>query len=98
LSAVRAGAAEPIKIGHVGVISGVPASLREGGLKAMQVFEKQVNEEGCILGRPVKLISRDTPAKPANAVTQLRKLILEDEVDFVLTTDTSAVILAETLM
>jgi len=85
----------PIKIAHLGVITGLMSSYGGGGLNGLKVFVKQVNEDGGILGREVVLLSRDTGGRPENAVKEMKRAVLEDKVNFIITTDTSGVILAE---
>lgn len=84
----------PIKVAHVGATSGIFSSLGIGGKQAMEIWESQVNAKGGILGRPVKVIYYDTTAKPANGIEMLKKAVYEDKVDFIISTDSSGVVLA----
>jgi branched-chain amino acid transport system substrate-binding protein len=84
----------PIKIGHAAVMTGLLSSLGVSGNQAMKIFVKHVNEGGGLLGRKVELVSRDTQAKPDVATQEVRRLALDDQVDFVVTTDSSGVVLA----
>ena len=84
----------PIKIAHVGATSGIFSSLGFGGKQAMEIWESMVNAKGGILGRPVKVMYYDTSAKPANGIEMLKKAVYEDKADFVISTDSSGVVLA----
>lgn len=69
-----------------GTVSGegryeVPARMVKKGYR---LWEKQVNEKGGIFGRPVRVILYNDKSRPALARTLYEKLILEDDVDFVL--------------
>lgn len=87
-------ASKPIKIGHAAVMTGLLSSLGVSGNQAMKVFVKHVNDGGGLLGRKVELVSRDTQAKPDVATQEVRRLALDDQVDFIITTDSSGVVLA----
>ena len=97
LTVRRARAADPnrpIKIGHAAVMTGLLSSLGVSGNQAMKIFVKHVNDGGGLLGRKVELVSRDTQAKPDVATQEIRRLALDDQVDFIVTTDSSGVVLA----
>jgi branched-chain amino acid transport system substrate-binding protein len=53
-----------------------------------------VNEEGGSLGRKVEILSRDSGGRPEIAVREFKRAVLEDHVDFIITTDGSGVALA----
>ncbi len=84
----------PIKVAHVGATSGIFSSLGVGGKDAMEIWEKQVNAKGGILGRPVQVMYYDTTAKPAKGIEMLKKAVYEDHADFIISTDSSGVVLA----
>ena len=84
----------PIKVAHVGATSGIFSSLGVGGKQAMEIWEGMVNAKGGIMGRPVKVIYYDTSAKPANGIEMLKKAVYEDKADFIISTDSSGVVLA----
>jgi len=84
----------PIKIGNLGVMTGVMSVFGTAGYNALKIFANQVNEEGGILGRKVEILPRDTGGRPENAVREFKRAVLEDHVDFVITTDGSGVCLA----
>lgn len=85
---------DPIKIAHVAVTSGPFSSLGMGGKNAIMVWEKLINQKGGLLGRSVKVLYYDTSARPATAIEMLKKAVYDDKVDFIISTDSSGVILA----
>lgn len=86
--------AAPIKIAHVGVTSGPLSSLGVGGKNAVMVWEKIVNRKGGILGRPVEILYYDSKVRPATAIEMLKRAVYDDKVDFIISTDSSGVVLA----
>ena len=57
--AATAQAAEPIKIGFSMELTGPFAVVGKTGLLAFKIWEDEVNAEGGLLGRPVKLVYYD---------------------------------------
>ncbi len=58
-------AAEPIKIGFGMSLTGPLAANGKMSLVAMQIWEDDVNAQGGLLGRPVKLIYYDDQSNPS---------------------------------
>ena len=54
--AAAAQSAEPIKIGFSMELTGPFAVVGKTGLLAFKIWEDEVNAEGGLLGRPVKLV------------------------------------------
>lgn len=81
--APAARAAEPIKIGFSMALTGGLAGAGKGALIAMQIWEKDINAKGGLLGRPVKLIFYDDQTNPATVPGIYTKLLDVDKVDFV---------------
>ncbi len=81
LSACGGGAAGPLKIGVLLPYSDIYAVLGESITQAMQVYFSSLGDE--IAGRPVELITEDTEINPDVAQQKARKLVEQDEVDFV---------------
>lgn len=77
-------AAKPITIGHLQDMTGFLAPYGYWYVRAADAAAAKVNGEGGILGRPVKLVVEDTQSRPDVAVRKMRKLIINDEVDFVI--------------
>ena len=68
-----------IKIGQTHPYSGPVSALGTMGKSQLAYFQK-VNDEGGINGRKVKLISLDDGYNPAKTVEQVRKLVEQEEV------------------
>jgi len=83
IAAVPAHAAEPIKIGLGMSLTGPLAANGKMSLVAMQVWESDINAEGGLLGRPVKLIYYDDQSKPAEVPAIYSKLLDVDKVDLI---------------
>ncbi len=82
-------AAEKIKIGVPLPLSGTSAQFCLPMLKGAQMYADELNAKGGLLGRQIELISRDSKAKPEEAVRVTRELITNEKVDFVVGTFTS---------
>jgi len=74
-------AAEPIKIGFGMALTGGLASAGKAALVAMQIWEEEVNAEGGLLGRPVKLVFYDDQSNPAIVPGLFTKLLDVDKID-----------------
>jgi branched-chain amino acid transport system substrate-binding protein len=74
------GAAEPIKFGVSTAISGDAAAYGKPFLDAIQMMANIFNEEGGMMGRPVKVIYYDDKGVPDAALEICKKLVHEDKV------------------
>jgi branched-chain amino acid transport system substrate-binding protein len=68
----------PIKIGFFAPLSGHAAQVGKDMLAGLEVYLMEQGWEAA--GRKIKLISEDTEAKPAVAMTKIRKLVEKDGV------------------
>jgi branched-chain amino acid transport system substrate-binding protein len=82
-------AADKIKVGIPLALSGPPAQFCEPMLKGAQMYVDEINAKGGVLGKQLELISRDSKAKPEEAVRVSRELISREKVDFLVGTFTS---------
>jgi len=73
---------EPIKVGWIGAITGPTAKW--GAYQAALLGVEDVNAEGGINGRPLKVIFEDTTCNGKNAVTAFKKLTSIENVKFIL--------------
>src|SRR6195952_5597743 len=73
--------ATELKIGHTCPYSG-PASAYGVIGKSHVAFFKMVNDQGGVGGRQINFISYDDAYSPPRAVEQVRRLVEQDEVDF----------------
>src|SRR5579859_1004007 len=76
-------AAEPIKIGFGMALTGGLAPNGKAALLAMQIWAKEQNAKGGLLGRPVKLVYYDDQSNPATVPGIFTKLLDVDKVDLV---------------
>ena len=86
--------ATPIKIGYVGGISGGCGGLTHSVIKAMKIATKEINDAGGVLGRPFKVIYRDSKTKPDEGAKQARDLILSEKVEILVGTCSSSIFMA----
>ncbi len=83
IAGAPAKAAEPIKIGFSMGLTGGLAGAGKSALIAMQIWEKDTNAAGGLLGRQVKLIYYDDQSNPATVPGIYTKLLDIDKVDLV---------------
>ncbi len=76
----RAYADNPIKIGLPTVLSGGNAQYGTQAKRACELFGKEINAKGGVLGRPLQFIYEDTGGDPATAVRKAQKLVEKDGV------------------
>ena len=76
-------AAEPIKIGFSMALTGGLAGGGKQALVAMEMWADDVNKQGGLLGRQVKLVYYDDQTNPKNVPGIYAKLLDIDKVDFV---------------
>ncbi len=87
-------AAEPIKIGWLGPLSGPRAFDGQQALKGAEFAVKVINQKGGVLGRPIELVKYDTRGEKAEAITVARRLADRDQVTAVLGSDGSVALVA----
>lgn len=73
---------EPIKIGAVCDITGVLNSYGVQIKRTLEYFEKEMNANGGILGRKIKIIYEDSRSDPAVTLRKMTKLVEKDHVKF----------------
>ena len=83
LAAAPAKAEQPIKIGFGMSLTGPLAANGKMSLVAMQVWEDDINAQGGLLGRPVKLVYYDDQSNPAQVPGIYSKLLDIDKVDLI---------------
>ena len=80
-SASSAGAAEPIKLGHVAALSGGSAQSGESITRGLTIAIEEINAAGGLLGgRPIELVQRDDESKPPRGLIAARELIFKEKV------------------
>ena len=89
-------AADGVKIGSFLAVTGGASFLGDPEKKTLEMYVEQINKDGGVLGKPVELIIYDSATSPKNAVTFVKRLIEQDEVDVIVggttTGETMAVI------
>ena len=73
----------PITIGFGMALTGGLAPIGKAALLAMQIWEKEINAKGGLLGRQVKLVYYDDQSNPATIPGIYTKLMDVDKVDIV---------------
>jgi branched-chain amino acid transport system substrate-binding protein len=81
-SAAPASAAEPIRVGYLGPLTGIFAQAGKDMLDGLKMSLEQVNYQigGQAGGRKIELIEEDTEGNPATAVAKYRKLVSHDKI------------------
>jgi branched-chain amino acid transport system substrate-binding protein len=87
--AFNAQAADKIKVGVPLPLSGSAGQFGGPILQGAQMYVDDINAKGGVLGKKIELISRDSKAKPDEAVRVSRELIVRGKVDFLVGTFTS---------
>ena len=78
------GGGAPIKIGFSMAQTGALAGAGKQALLGAQIWEKEINAKGGLLGRPVKLVYYDDQTNPATVPGIYAKLLDVDKVDLVI--------------
>ena len=84
---------EPIKFGVSTAISGDAAAYGKPFLDAILMMADIFNEEGGVLGRPVKVVYYDDRGVPDQALQVCKKLVYGDKVDVLQPGSTSGCIM-----
>jgi branched-chain amino acid transport system substrate-binding protein len=94
LAAGAAQAADPVKVGFVGGISGACGPLVASELNAVKMGVAELNAKGGIVGRKVELVIRDSKSKPDEGAKMARDLVINEDVDVLTGVCSSSVMLA----
>ncbi len=89
-AAAAQGTQKPITFGVIAEQSGPLSALGSETARAAVVIADQLNRAGGIIGRPVRLIVRDSKSTVNEAVRQARDLIHTENVDFLIHSISSA--------
>nr|WP_148561065.1 ABC transporter substrate-binding protein [Magnetospira sp. QH-2] len=82
-------AADPIKVGTFLAVTGPASFLGDPELKTLELYIDEINKDGGVLGRPVKLFHYDTGGNPKKDQTAVKRLIHQDGVDVIVGGSTS---------
>src|SRR3989442_851856 len=83
-------AAEPIKIGHYGSLTGKDAAFGVATRKGVLLAVEELNAKGGVLGRPLEYLVEDIQSKQGESATAVKKLISRDKVVAVIGANASA--------
>jgi branched-chain amino acid transport system substrate-binding protein len=83
-------AADPIKIGHFGSLTGKDAAFGVATRKGILLAVEELNANGGVLGRPLEYLVEDIQSKQGESATAVKKLISRDKVAVVLGANSSA--------
>ncbi len=86
--------ARPVKIGLLADRTGALAAYGYAHEKVARAVVKRINDAGGVGGQPLQLVAEDTESNPSVATLKARKMIESDQVDFLVGSNTSAVVLA----
>src|SRR3989449_9898796 len=75
---MRAVAAEPIRIGYLGPLTGIFAQAGKDMLEGLKMGLEGAG--GQVAGRKLELIDEDNEGNPATAQTKYRKLVQQDKI------------------
>jgi branched-chain amino acid transport system substrate-binding protein len=89
-----AGPGRPIKIGLLAEKTGALAAYGYAHEKVARAAVQKINADGGIGGQPIELSVADTESNASVATMKMRQLIESGNVDFVVGSNTSAVVLA----
>ena len=85
---------EPIKVGFLVDQTGALADYGHAHRVVGEAAARRINENGGIDGRPIELVIADTESDPSAATPRARQLVESENVDFLLGSNTSGVVLA----
>ena len=74
---------DPIKLGLIDIYSGGFAFIADSIRTGFQIAVDEANAAGGLKGRPFQLVSADMGGQVEKAVTEGRRMILEDKIKFV---------------
>ena len=73
-----AASGDPIVIGAVGTRSGIVGSALAKSFRGLNVWQRWVNANGGLAGRPVRIVQADDGGDPGKHAAAVRRLILEE--------------------
>ncbi len=84
-----------VNVGVASTLSGPFGSYGQAGLDGIQLAVKKLNASGGVLGKKVNIVTADDQPDPATGATVTRKLLLDDHVDALFGSVSSAVAAAQ---
>lgn len=77
-------AAEDFRLGAFLSLTGTYTFMGDPEKKALELLVERFNDEGGVLGRPIRLISYDDASEPEKAMSAAKRLIENDRVDLII--------------
>ena len=91
---VAAASKKPILIGHLHPFTGPFAMFGTACATGIDVAIEEINQAGGVLGRPFKVINKDTKISPSVGLREAKDLVISKKVDFLMGNISSGVALA----
>jgi ABC-type branched-subunit amino acid transport system substrate-binding protein len=91
---VAAAQTAPIKFGHLSSMTGPAAPLGAAALTGTKLAISELNAAGGLLGRKIDLVQGDDQSNPTAAVSETRRLVLEEKIDAMVGPSISQMVLA----
>lgn len=83
-TASTAQAAEELRLGAFLSLTGTYTFMGDPEKKALEMLVERTNSTGGVLGRPIRLIAYDDASDPEKAMSAAKRLIENDQVDFII--------------
>ncbi|MCK4789902.1 MAG: ABC transporter substrate-binding protein [Desulfobacteraceae bacterium] len=74
---------KPIVIGHINIMSGAMSVYGISSAAAAQIAVDEINAAGGVLGRPLKVITRDSKLSPETGLREAKDLVLSQDAKFI---------------
>jgi len=74
---------KPITIGHINIMSGPMSVYGISSDAAAKIAVEEINAAGGVLGRPLKLITRDSKLSPETGLREAKDLVLSHDAVFI---------------
>lgn len=87
-------AADPIKVGTFLSVTGPASFLGDPELKTLELYIDELNKGGGVLGRQLELVQYDVGVDSKKAITAVKRLVSQDEVDVIIGGSTSGATMA----
>lgn len=75
---------QPLKIGVPTAMTGTWAALGSQVVRSCRLWQKAMNAEGGLLGRPIEFLFEDTQGTPANCLRKAQEMVERDRVNILL--------------
>lgn len=75
--------AQSKELTKIGVIANMGWPVGKSAAQAIQLAVKHINDEGGLIGRPLKLLEADSKGQVPDAVAEYRKLVITEHVSLI---------------